>query len=141
MALVTRCLEHGLDLIRRATLIHRTSAPCRAPRHRYFTENMNTAEVILVTHADSDTGLAIARELLAAGHRVVVTAHHPLSLSRILLGQSAAQVIAIAADIDDAAQRDALLRTAHAKFGAPITRIVDGRDRTALNPVPLQLAS
>ncbi len=102
---------------------------------------MNTDEIILITHADSDNGTAIAHDLLAAGHRVVVTAHHPVSLSRILLGQNADRVLAIAADIDDDAQRDGLLRSAHAKFGAPVARTIDGRDLGALSPVPLRIAS
>ena len=102
---------------------------------------MNTDEIILITHADSDNGFAIARRLLAAGHGVVVTAHHPVALSRILLGQSADRVIAIAADFDDDAQRDDLLCSARAKFGAPVTRTIDGRDPQALSPVALRIAS
>lgn len=102
---------------------------------------MNTNEIILVTHADTDNGFAIARELLTAGYRVAVTAHHPTSLSRILLGQRADQVIAIAGDIDDTTQRERILRRTCAKFDAPVTRIIDGRNAHCPQSVPLQIAS
>ncbi|MBI3216511.1 MAG: SDR family NAD(P)-dependent oxidoreductase [Mycobacterium sp.] len=102
---------------------------------------MDTNEVILITHADTDTGYTIARELLAAGHRVAVTARNPGSLSRILLGQKADRVIAVAADIDDAAQRAGILRRAHARFGLPVTRVIDGRDSHQIRPSALQMAS
>jgi NAD(P)-dependent dehydrogenase (short-subunit alcohol dehydrogenase family) len=102
---------------------------------------MDTNEIILITHADTDNGFTIVRELLAAGYRVAVTARHPASLSRILLGQRADRVIAIAADIEDDTQRDGILRRARARFDAPVTRIIDGRDADCPQPVPLQIAS
>ncbi|WP_370330195.1 hypothetical protein [Mycolicibacterium hippocampi] len=102
---------------------------------------MNTDETILIIHADTDHGYTIARELLTAGYRVAVTAHHPASLSRILLGQSADRVIAIAADIDDNTQRDRILRRARARFDAPVTRVIDGRDADHPQRVSLQIAS
>lgn len=99
---------------------------------------MDTDEIIVITHADTDNGFALAGELLAAGHRIAVTARHPASLSRILLGQSADRLIAIAADIDDSAQLDGVLRRTRARFGAPVTRIIDGRYARIQ---PLQMAS
>lgn len=102
---------------------------------------MTTNEIILITHADTDHGFATARELLTAGYRVAVTAQHPASLSRILLGQRADRVMAIAANIDDDQHRDAVLQRVRAEFDAPITRIIDGRDAGCHQPLPLQIAS
>jgi NAD(P)-dependent dehydrogenase (short-subunit alcohol dehydrogenase family) len=82
--------------------------------------------VVLITHADSDVGYRRARDLVADGYRVVVTAEHTCRLTRILLGQNADQVMAIAADIADPIQRAQLMARAEARFG-PVTWIVDGR--------------
>ena len=102
---------------------------------------MNADDIILVTHADTDAGFLLARGLLSAGHRVVVTAHHPASLSRILLGQRANRVIAIAADMEDRDQRISVLRRARARFGSPVTQVRDGQDPESCHGVPLQIAS
>jgi NADP-dependent 3-hydroxy acid dehydrogenase YdfG len=87
---------------------------------------MEEQPVVLITHADSDAGCRRARELLAGGHRVVVTAEHVTQLTRILLGQSADQVIAIAADLSDPRQRARLVQLTDDRLGQ-ITWIVDGR--------------
>ncbi len=84
-------------------------------------------EVVLITHAETDGAFQLAQQLMAAGGRVVVTARFPSSLTRILLGRSSADVIAVAADVDDQAQWRRLMQSAQARFG-PIARIVDGRD-------------
>lgn len=102
---------------------------------------MDTTEIILITHAETDTGYALARELLAAGHRIAVTARHPASLSRILLGQSADRVIAIAGDIDNRAQLDGILLRARSRFDAPVTRIIDGRYTGFPRDLPQRIAS
>src|SRR5262245_24937842 len=81
-------------------------------------------DVILITNADCDAGFRLARELIAGGNRVVVTARRPAALTRILFGQSASHVIAIAADVDDAAQRARLLQQAQNRIGC-ITWTVD----------------
>jgi NAD(P)-dependent dehydrogenase (short-subunit alcohol dehydrogenase family) len=84
-------------------------------------------DVVLITHADSDAGYYLARKLLAAGNRVVAVARYPSPLTHILLGQSASQVVAIAADIDDGAQWARLLERAQARLGS-VTIVVDGQD-------------
>jgi meso-butanediol dehydrogenase/(S,S)-butanediol dehydrogenase/diacetyl reductase len=82
--------------------------------------------VVVVTHADSDAGCRRARELLARGHRVVVTGAQATRLTRILIGQNADHVLAIAADLSDPRQRARLVERIEDRLG-PITWIVDGR--------------
>jgi NADP-dependent 3-hydroxy acid dehydrogenase YdfG len=82
--------------------------------------------VVLLTHADCDAGYCCARELLANGHRLVVTAHHASRLTRILLGQDPDRVMAITADLSDPVQRSKLLELAGSRFGR-VQRIVNGR--------------
>lgn len=89
---------------------------------------MKEQPVVLITHVDSDAGYRRARELLAGGHRVVVTAGHASRLTRILLGQNADQVIAIAADLSDPQQRARLVQRTEERLGH-ITWIVDGLGR------------
>jgi len=84
-------------------------------------------DVVLITHVDSDAGYYLARKLLAGGNRVVAVARYPSSLTRILLGQSASHVVAIAADVDGGAQWDRLLERAQARLGR-VTIVVDGQD-------------
>jgi len=96
-----------------------------------FRHTSTSDGVVVITHADTDSGFALARTLLAAGRRVVVTAHTPSSLARILLGQSCDQIIAIGADFDDPAQRAGVLQRAGDRLG-PIAAVIDGRqDQTA----------
>lgn len=87
-------------------------------------------DVVLIIHADCDAGYELARELLASGRRAVVTARHATSLTRVLLGTSASQVLAIAADVDDPTQRARLMQRAAERFGH-IAWVLDGRQRTA----------
>jgi len=86
-------------------------------------------DVVLVIHADCDTGYWRARELLASGCRVVVTARQVTALTRILLGERCSQVMAVAADVEDAAQRAQLLQRAQDHLG-PLTWVVDGHSGT-----------
>ena len=81
---------------------------------------------MLITHADSDAGYRRARELLADGLRVVVTAEHASRITRILLGQNADQVLAVAADLSDPKQYARLVERTKDRLGH-ITWIVDGR--------------
>lgn len=100
-------------------------------------------EVILITHADTDSGFTAARALLAAGKRVVVTARSPSSLSRILLGQQVDHVLAIAADCDDAAQLESVKRRAETRLGV-VTQVIDGcrsQLSESVRPAPLSVAS
>lgn len=85
------------------------------------------ADVVLIAHADCERGYSLARQLLDDGVRVVVTARHPASLTRILHGQKNSEVVAIAADLEDPAQRAAVFARAEARLGA-VTAVVDGRD-------------
>ncbi|RDH79669.1 SDR family NAD(P)-dependent oxidoreductase [Mycolicibacterium moriokaense] len=98
--------------------------------------------VVLITHADCDEGYRQAQQLLAAGHRVVVTAEHVSRLSRVLLGHEAGRVYAIAADLADPSQRSLLLARCEARFGR-VTQIIDGRTgfEEALPHPPLPKAS
>jgi len=86
--------------------------------------------IVLITNADSDVGYRRARELVADGHRVVITARHASRLSRILLGQNADHVMAIAADLTDPVQRSQMLQRADARLGR-IRWILDGRTGSA----------
>lgn len=86
---------------------------------------MTREGVVLITDADSDAGCQRARTLVADGFRVVVTAKHASRLTRILLGQNADQVIAIAADLADPIQRSHLLERAGIRLGR-IRWILDG---------------
>lgn len=87
---------------------------------------MRTNSVVLVTHADCDAGYLLARELLDEGYRVAATATQVSRLSRILLGQKPAQVMAIAADLTDPWQLSLVLQRTAARLG-PVEWIVDGR--------------
>ncbi len=74
--------------------------------------------VYLVTNAGTDTAHRIARDLLRAGHRVVVTDRHAAALVRILQGHGSDRVLAIAADTTDLAQVQRLIARAETHFGA-----------------------
>jgi len=82
--------------------------------------------VVLITHADCDAGYWRARELLTSGCRVVVTARRVTALTRILLGEKCSQVMAVAADIEDPAQRAQLAQCVHLRLGR-LTWVLDGR--------------
>jgi NADP-dependent 3-hydroxy acid dehydrogenase YdfG len=83
-------------------------------------------DVVLVTHADTDRGYRLACRFLADGLRVVVVARHAASLTRILAGHNAAEVMAIAANVDDEGQFATVLSRAEARLGC-VTTIADGR--------------
>ncbi len=87
---------------------------------------MKELPVVLITHADSDTGYRCARKLLAGGHRVAITAEHASRLTRILLGQPADQVFAIAADLSDPQQYARVIQRTEDRLGR-IALTVDGR--------------
>jgi NAD(P)-dependent dehydrogenase (short-subunit alcohol dehydrogenase family) len=98
---------------------------------------------ILVTGAAGGLGLAAARELIAAGHRVVVHARTPDRLPPDLRGAAADAVFADLASLDQTAQLAERLNGAGA-FDAVIHNagIIDGPDVFAVNVVaPYVLAS
>jgi NAD(P)-dependent dehydrogenase (short-subunit alcohol dehydrogenase family) len=74
--------------------------------------------VFLVTNAATDAAYEIARDLLRAGHRVVVTATHPTSLVRIMHGYGPDRVLAIATDTTDLEQVRRLISRAESQFGS-----------------------
>jgi NAD(P)-dependent dehydrogenase (short-subunit alcohol dehydrogenase family) len=73
--------------------------------------------VVLITHAGSDVGYRLARELLRSGCRVAVTSRHTTDLTRILHGYNGNQVFAVAAITDDQRQYEQLLRRVRGRFG------------------------
>lgn len=73
--------------------------------------------VVLITHAGSDAGYRLARELLRSGCRVAVTSRHTTDLTRILHGYNGNQVFAIAAVTDDERQYEQVLRRVCGRFG------------------------
>jgi NADP-dependent 3-hydroxy acid dehydrogenase YdfG len=94
---------------------------------------MTREGVVLITDADSDVGYRRAREFVDDGYRVVVTAVHVARLTRILLGQNADQVMAIAADLNDPIQRSDVLKRAATRLG-PVKWIVDGHTGATSTP-------
>ena len=88
--------------------------------------SVRRGDVVVITHADTDRGYALACRLIADGVRVVVTARYTAALTRILLGHSVDQVMGIAADVDDESQLATVLSRAESRLGR-VTAIVDGR--------------
>jgi NAD(P)-dependent dehydrogenase (short-subunit alcohol dehydrogenase family) len=74
--------------------------------------------VFLVTNAGTEAAYQIARDLLRAGHRVVVTATHATTLVRIMHGYGPDRVLAIAADTTDLEQVRRLVSRAESQFGS-----------------------
>ena len=73
--------------------------------------------VVLITHAGSDVGYRLARELLRSGSRVAVTSPRTTDLTRILHGYDGNQVFAVAANMEDQRQYEQLLRRIRDRFG------------------------
>lgn len=76
-----------------------------------------TSTVAVVLDGDTDAGYRLARSLLAAGRKVAVVTRHPGAGVRVLHGQSADRVMAIAADVTDAAQWARISERVMARFG------------------------
>lgn len=75
---------------------------------------MSEQKVVLVTGATGNQGAAVARALLARGHRVLAMTRDPRSEAALRLGQAGAGLVE--ADFDDAA----LLRAALVHEGRPV---------------------
>lgn len=78
-------------------------------------------ENVLVTGASRGLGAALSRELLARGHRVVLTARNASELSRAaesLRAQHGERVGWIAADLSDPAAAQALVAQVEHRYGA-----------------------
>jgi NAD(P)-dependent dehydrogenase (short-subunit alcohol dehydrogenase family) len=97
--------------------------------------------VFLVTDADTDPACQIARDLLSAGHRVVVTGIHAKPLVRITHGYGTDRVLAIAADTSVLDQVSRLLDRIESHFGG-IDFVVspDGVSRRYKDSTMLRLA-
>src|ERR1700759_742168 len=72
---------------------------------------------VLALNAGSPAGQRLARKLLRDGHRVAITSRHATDLIPLMHGQPSSRVLAIAADMDDPAQRDRLLARVRDYFG------------------------
>jgi NAD(P)-dependent dehydrogenase (short-subunit alcohol dehydrogenase family) len=73
--------------------------------------------VFLVTNAGTEVAHEIARDLLRAGHRVVITDTKATALVRIMHGYGTDRVLAIAADTTDLDQVRRLVNRAESQFG------------------------
>ncbi|MTH98360.1 SDR family oxidoreductase [Roseibium sp. RKSG952] len=74
-------------------------------------------KVVLVTGASSGIGKATAEAFLKGGATVVLTARRQDKLEAVLSGQNDRNGTAIACDVSDAAQVDALFRNISDRFG------------------------
>lgn len=78
---------------------------------------MNTPNSVwLITGASSGLGKALAEAVIAAGHRVAITARREDRLQALAQGREA-QVLPLALDITDAAARQAAVANTLARFG------------------------
>ncbi|NVN11691.1 oxidoreductase [Nguyenibacter vanlangensis] len=73
--------------------------------------------VWLITGCSSGLGRALAEQVLAAGYRLVATARRPETLGD-LVAQAPDRAMALGLDVTDAAQIEAAIRQAEARFGA-----------------------
>ncbi|WP_323992932.1 oxidoreductase [Nguyenibacter sp. L1] len=73
--------------------------------------------VWLITGCSSGLGRALAEQVLAAGYRLVATARRPETLGD-LVAQAPDRAMALGLDVTDAAQIEAAVRQAEARFGA-----------------------
>jgi NAD(P)-dependent dehydrogenase (short-subunit alcohol dehydrogenase family) len=76
-----------------------------------------TATVVIVLDGDTDAGHQLARRLLAEGRRVVAVTRHPADAVRIMHGQSADRVMAVAADTEDPRQWHRVTELVRSRFG------------------------
>jgi NAD(P)-dependent dehydrogenase (short-subunit alcohol dehydrogenase family) len=76
-----------------------------------------TGAVTIVLDGDTDAGYALARHLLGEGRRVAVVARHATDAVRVLHGQSADHVMAMAADVDDPHQWRQVIQRVTDRFG------------------------
>lgn len=76
-------------------------------------------QVIVVTGASSGIGEAVARRLARDGAKVVITARRPERLAALAqqLDPSGANVLAVAGDVTNAADRERLVAATRQKFG------------------------
>jgi|SRR5690349_752162 len=88
---------------------------------------------VLVLNAGTPAGQRLARKLLRDGHRVAITSRHASDLIPLMHGQPSSRVLAIAADIDDPAQRTRLLARARDYFGVDRLYTVASPTFDALN--------
>lgn len=95
-------------------------------------------QVVIVTGASSGIGEATARRLARAGARVVVSARRPERLETLAreLDPSGANVLAVAGDVTNPADRENLVAAARRKFGR-IDALVNNAGYGTRGPVEL----
>jgi len=94
-------------------------------------------DVALVMNAGTDAGSRRVGELLRDGYRVAVTGRHVTHLTRAIRGQSAARVLAIAADPADRSQVAKLVNKVESEFGRRIVLVVHAEDDDATKSLHL----
>lgn len=88
-----------------------------------------TTTVAVVLDGDTDAGCQLARRLLAEGRCVAVVARHPGATVRVMHGQPADRLMAIACDVADPRQWSQLTGRVTARFGR-IDSVLRGEDAT-----------
>ena len=87
---------------------------------------MNLSEqVVLVTGASRGLGHAIARAFAGQGARVVVNYRVSRDAAESLAQELGERALACQADVTDASQVRAMFETAHARFGQPVSTVVN----------------
>lgn len=82
-------------------------------------------QLVLVTGGARGLGEAITRAFLREGAAVVINYHRSREAAEALAVEHPRQALAVAADVRDAAQVQALVETAREHFGRPITTVVN----------------
>jgi NADP-dependent 3-hydroxy acid dehydrogenase YdfG len=85
--------------------------------------------VVLVLDGDTDAGFTLARNLLADGCRVVVTARQAGQLVRVMHGYPAERVLALAADTTNRDQWSRVVERTMQRFGR-LDTVIRAEDAT-----------
>ena len=91
-------------------------------------------EVVFVTGGGTGLGLGIARSVVAAGGRVVVTGRRAEPLRELVDEAGADAAAAVAGDVTDAGSRGEILAKANAAFGRPVTCLVNNAGQHLKKP-------
>jgi len=82
-------------------------------------------QVVVVTGGARGLGAHISRAFLDAGARVAIAHHRSRAAAEALAADHPGRAVAVAVDIRDPAQVAALVATAEAHFGEPVTTVVN----------------
>lgn len=82
-------------------------------------------QIVLVTGGARGLGRAITEAFLREGARVVINYHSSAAAAAAIVDKHPGRAIAVQADVRDRAQMDALIDTARATFGAPVSTVVN----------------